>query len=322
MTINYIAELCQNHLGKIENIEKMVEECAYYGAKTIKLQYILAKNLSHRPEFDFGLKNKKKIIIIKRPFKDEFKRLKKLELNDGEMKKFVKICERNNVEPSITCFARENIQRLKDLGFQTIKVASYDCGSFQLIREISDKFKNLIISTGATYDNEIKKTYDILKKKRKNFSFLHCVTIYPTPFKHLNLDRIKYLKKYTGNVGYSDHSSSEGNFRNIASMTAIFFGAKIIERHIRILGINETKDGPVSIQPSDIGEVIKFSKLSKKDQKKYLKEKGLDLNLLKGKQKRPLSNAELLNRDYYRGRFVSFSKENNREIFNWEEISL
>ena len=169
MKTKLIAELCQNHLGKIENIEKMVEECAYYGAKTIKLQYILAKNLSHRPEFDFGLKNKKKIIIIKRPFKDEFKRLKKLELNDGEMKKFVKICERNNVEPSITCFARENIQRLKDLGFQTIKVASYDCGSFQLIREISDKFNNLIISTGATYDNEIKKTYDILKKKRKNF---------------------------------------------------------------------------------------------------------------------------------------------------------
>ena len=44
MTVKYIAELCQNHLGKIENIEKMVEECAFYGAKIIKLQYILSKN--------------------------------------------------------------------------------------------------------------------------------------------------------------------------------------------------------------------------------------------------------------------------------------
>ena len=322
MTINYIAELCQNHLGKIENVEKMVEECAFYGAKTIKLQYILAKNLSHRPEFDFGLKNKKKIIIIKRPFKDEFRRLKKLELNDREIKKFIKICERNKVEPSITCFTRENIQKLKDLGFKTIKVASYDCGSFQLIRELSDKFNNLIISTGATYDSEIKKTYDILKKRKKSFSFLHCVTIYPTPFKHLNLDRIRFLKKYTNNVGYSDHSSSEGNLRNIASMTAIFFGAKIIERHIRILDIDKSKDGPVSIQPKDIGEVIKFSKLSKTDQKKYLKDKGLNLNLLKGRQIRPLSNIELLNRDYYRGRFTSFSKINKREIFNWDETSI
>ncbi len=322
MSIKYIAELCQNHLGKIENIEKMVEECAFYGAKIIKLQYILSKNLSHRPEFDFGLKNKKKIIIIKRPFKDEFKRLKKLELNDQEIKKFIKICERNKVQPSITCFARQDIQRLRDLGFKTIKIASYDCGSFQLIREVSKKFNNLIISTGATYDNEIKKTFEILKKSKKNFSFLHCVTIYPTPFKHLNLSRIEYLKKYSNNVGYSDHSSSEGKLKNLASMAAVFFGAKIIERHIRILGTKDSKDGPVSIQPKDIKEVIEFSKLSGNDQKIYLKEMGLSLNLLKGKQIRPLSYEELLNRDYYRGRFASFSRENKRQIFNWDEASI
>lgn len=322
MSIKYIAELCQNHLGKIDNIEKMVEECAFYGAKIIKLQYILSKNLSHRPKFDFGLKNKKKIIIIKRPFKDEFKRLKKLELSDKEIKRFIKICERNKVMPSITCFARQNIQRLSDLGFKTIKIASYDCGSFQLIREVSNKFNNLIISTGATYDNEIKKTFEIVKKRKKNFSFLHCVTIYPTPFKNLNLSRIEYLKKYTNNVGYSDHSSSEGKLRNLASMAAVFFGAKIIERHIRILSTKDTKDGPVSIQPKDIKEVIKFSKLSKNDQKLYLNEIGLNLNLLKGKQVRPLSYEELLNRDYYRGRFASFSKQNKRQIFNWDETSI
>ena len=45
----------------------------------------------------------------------------------------------------------------------------------KLSKEISDKFKNLIISTGATYDSEIKKTFEILDKKKKNFSFLHCV---------------------------------------------------------------------------------------------------------------------------------------------------
>ena len=58
-------------------------------------------------------------------------------------------------------FCKKNIQRLRDLGFKTIKIASYDCGSFQLIREVSNKFNNLIISTGATYDNEIKKTFEI-----------------------------------------------------------------------------------------------------------------------------------------------------------------
>lgn len=322
MKIKYIAELCQNHLGKINNIEKMVEECAFYGATTIKLQYILSKNLSHRPAFDFGLNDKNKKIIIKRPYINEYQRLKKLEIKDQEIKKFIKICEKNKVEPLITCFARENIQRIKELGFKTVKIASYDCGSFQLIREISNKFKNIIISTGATYDDEIKKTFEILKKKKINYSFLHCVTIYPTPFKHLNLNRIVYLKKYTKNIGYSDHSSSNGKFKNLASMASIYFGAKIIERHIRILGPKDSKDGPVSIEPKDIGEIIKFSELEKKDQKQILLENGLNLNLIKGKKIRPLSSEELLNRDYYRGRFISFSKKSKRPIFNWEESSL
>ena len=52
-------------------------------------------------------------------------------------------------------------------------------------------------------------------------------------------------------------------------MAAIYFGAKIIERHIRILDIKDTKDGPVSIQPKDIGEVIKFSRLVKNDQRLF-----------------------------------------------------
>ena len=56
--------------------------------------------------------------------------------------------------------------------------------------------------------------------------------------------------------------------------------------------------------------------------KDYLKDKGLNFNLIKGKQIRSLSNEELLNRDYYRGRFVSFSKKNKRQIFNWDETSI
>ena len=44
--INFIAELCQNHLGKTKNVEKMLAQCALHGATTVKLQYIYAKNLS------------------------------------------------------------------------------------------------------------------------------------------------------------------------------------------------------------------------------------------------------------------------------------
>lgn len=317
----FIAELCQNHNGKFKNIEKMLSDCAYNGAKVVKLQNIFAKDLAFRPEFENGLTVNRKILCIKRPYKSEFDRLKKLEINYQNLKKFVKLCEKNKVEPAITCFTKNSVNILKDLGFKTIKVASYDCASFPLIRLLSKKFKNIIVSTGATYDDEIVKTANILKKNKNNFSFLHCVTIYPTPYNNLNLARINYLKKFTNNVGYSDHSLGINNSKNLASLYAIYFGAKSIERHMTILDKDKTKDGKVSIEPRDIQELIKFSKLSKKNQKKYLKENyPINMKKIIGKKNRNLSHEEVLNRSYYRGRFVSHDKSNpSRLIYNWEE---
>ena len=319
----YIAELCQNHLGNYDNVKRMVEECAFNGANIIKLQYIYADNLVFRPEFEIGVKLNGVQKIIKRPYFKEKKRLKKLELKNKEFEKFVKICKEFEVEPAITCFAREHVNELYDLGFETVKIASYDCSSFQLIREIGKKFKKVIISTGATYDSEISKTSRILKSKNRNFSFLHCVTIYPTPLNQLNLKRINYLRKFTKNCGFSDHTISKGKLKNFASKAAIYFGANLVERHIRIFDRNMSKDGPVSIMPFDISDVIEFSKLSKSDQSLNLKENyNYQISKTFGRSQRKLSKIELLNRYYYRGRFGSFDRKNYRHLFNWEEIEI
>ena len=88
---------------------------------------------------------------------------------------------------------KEDLVKIQDLGFKNIKVASYDCGSFPMIREICKKFKNIFISTGATFDDEIKKTKLICQKFKVNPVFLHCVTIYPTLQKDFNLK--EYLFK-------------------------------------------------------------------------------------------------------------------------------
>ena len=321
--LNYIAELCQNHQGKMKNIEKMIYECVKAGATTIKMQYIFSKNLSFRPQFEFGAKIRNKRLIIKRPFSNEYKRLRGLDIPNSYYKNFLKICEKNRVTAAITCFAREHIDILRDLGFTKIKIASYDCSSYRLLEEVSKKFEHLIISTGATYDEELLTTAKLLKNLNVNFSMLHCVTIYPTPINYLNLNRINYLKKITKNIGYSDHSLAYGKNKHLASMFAIYFGAKIIERHIRIADIHETKDGPVSLLPDEISEVIEFSKLSKKDMLIYLKDKfPINRNIVGGKSSRSLTRLEILNRDYYRGRFCSFTKKNKIPIYNWEETSI
>jgi len=323
-SIRYIAELCQNHNGKEKNLDEMLERCAHSGAHYVKLQYIFSKSLTFRPIFENGFKVGKKTIYIKRPYIPEYKRLKKIELKNKDYEKFVRKCEKYNLEPMITCFSRDNIDTLYNMGYENIKIASYDCSSFQMIREISKKFKNIVMSTGSSYTNEIVKSCKILKKAKKNFSLLHCVTIYPTPINKINIKKINYLKKkFKIPVGFSDHSESFNKKRNLASKIAIFYGAELIERHITILPKEDTKDGKVSILPEDIREVLNFSKLKKNDQKLHLKEV-YNLNFEKIKNKKlelNLSHDELLNRNYYKGRFASVLNK-NRIVYNWEEINL
>ena len=322
--MKFIAELCQNHLGKEKHVDNMLERCAASGANIVKLQFIYSKNLAFRTEFENGLKKGNNVLAIRRPYIDEFKRLAKLELPISYYKKFIKRCRSLNVEPMITCFTREDVNKIYELGFKYVKIASYDCASFPMIKELN-KFKKIFISTGATYDDEIENTSKICKKLKYDVTFLHCVTIYPTLPKNFNLARIKYLKRFSSEVGYSDHSFSNNKFKNFASLAAIYFGAQYIERHITILDHGKTKDGLVSITPEDILEIKKFSELNKLEQLAYLKQRyKINIKMVQGNTNRKLTHEELLNRNYYRGRFCSKIYVNNqsRDLFNWEEAPL
>lgn len=321
-----IAELCQNHNGDESTLHEMVREAAEGGATHIKVQNIYVKNLTHRPEFDVGISQNTEIKIIKRPFDAEYERLKTLELDDKILKNFIELCKGHDVVPLTTCFARDDVSHARQLGFEEIKVASYDCASYQLLRELKDNFRHVYISTGATFDDEIRTAARVFHDCREKFSFLHCVTKYPTQLSDFNLARLEFLKQHSNEVGLSDHSlvSRDGVF---ATKCAIYLGATIIERHFTILAEDKTKDGPVSITPKLLDEIRLFCLKDKSGQKKELDSVLRNWEaILMGDEQRVLSHEELLNRAYFRGRFASprimGKNDSSNMIFNWEETAL
>ena len=321
-----IAELCQNHNGDEALLEQMVHAAAEAGATHVKIQNIYVKNLTYRPQFEDGLVVNGVTHSIKRPFHSEYERLKTLELSEGTIRNFINLCLDLKVVPLTTCFARDDIKQCLDLGFPEIKVASYDCASFPLLRELAKSFKHIYVSTGATFDHEIAYAAQILNEQNTNFSLLHCVTKYPTQLHDFNLERLNYLQQFCTEVGLSDHSLVERD-GIIASLSAIMLGASVIERHFTILEKDKTKDGPVSITPSMLNELASFSKLNQIERQAYLTSLAPEWkNILIGQSKRELTDEELLNRDYYRGRFASpiFEGQHNvtKMVFNWEETPL
>lgn len=323
--MKFIAELCQNHNGDFDTLRRMVDAAAEGGASHIKIQHIYVRSLVYRPEFEEGLEQGGVQKAIRRPWQTEYNRLKGLELSEDECARFVEYVESLGLVPMTTCFARGDAEPIVQQGFRTVKVASYDCASFPMLRELAQRFDYLYVSTGATFDDELRHAADVLRQFAKGYSLLHCVTQYPTPLEAMHLNRVRWLRQFADEVGFSDHSlvSRDGM---VAAKAAVVCGAEVVERHFTIADPSETKDGPVSITKEDIQSLMAFACHSPADQRALLSEEHPDWELMLGQTERWLSDAELLNRDYYRGRFATPRREGAHRvaemIHNWEETPL
>ena len=313
--VKIIAELCQNHNGDIKLMSDMVAAAAEAGVDYVKIQSMQSKDLVKRKRFEKGLIEGGLKKVIKRPFREEYNRLKKLDLSLKNHNYFIELCSKYNVKPMTTIFSLNRIKELDKLNFDIFKVASFDCSSFKLIKQLSKTKKKLIISTGGTYLREIRETAEILNRLKKKFTFLHCISIYPTPLEEANLSRIKLLKKFTQSVGISDHSCPEKNGNDL-SLAAILYGATTIERHFTILKKNQTKDGVVSVNFNQLKSLVIQAKKNKKEIRNIFKKKENVLRKMHGNAFRELSESELLNRDYYKGRFA-LKGIKGKIIYNW-----
>jgi sialic acid synthase SpsE len=198
-----------------------------------------------------------------------------------------------------------------------VKIASYDCRSFPLLREVKQWWSTIFVSTGATHDAEIEQAAAELAGSE--YWFLHCVTMYPTPMSELHLRRMSFLRRFTPRVGYSDHTAP-ADTGQWASKLALALGADVIERHFTVLDPSETRDGPVSVDPDQFRELRSFADLPRPERMALIRKDFPTWEESLGLAQRDLSAGELLNRDYYGGRVAS--KVAGRDVFNWEDVDL
>ncbi|NBO68752.1 MAG: general stress protein, partial [Actinobacteria bacterium] len=306
------AECCQNHNGSREILKRMIHAAAEAGAKYAKIQALRSSELTFRERFEEGqVLADGTTTVIKRPFQAEQERLKKLDLSDDDELWFVEECKRAGIKSMITVFTRFSTERMVAAGFDAVKIASYDCRSTSLLQEVAEKFRTVVVSTGASFDNEIFEAAKIFDKDQ--VLFLHCVTIYPTPLDQLHMNRMGWLRQFSPKVGFSDHTTpATTNLK--ASMLAIALEADVVERHFTVLEPNETRDGPVSVNPSQLRELCAFAKLPSESRLEKLAHVWPDWKIGLGEKTRDLSATELLNRDYYSGRVATW--RNGQQISN------
>jgi sialic acid synthase SpsE len=296
----------------------MIWSAAEAGADYAKIQTIHSEDLTFRERFEEGIVENGVVKAIKRPYRPEYDRLKDLEIPLDEYGWFVQECAKAKIKPLTTVFSRVRVGAVVGFKWDAVKVASYDCASYPLLEALKPHFRHLFVSTGATYDAEIERAARLLSGS--SFTFLHCVTIYPTPLEELHLARMQFLRQFTPSVGFSDHTLASRDGIKAAAV-ALHLGADVVERHFTVLAADQTKDGPISIRPKELETLCRLAHGTPEQRAAYVADEVGDYARMIGQAKRELTHAERLNRDYYRGRFATHRGDGSI-VYNWDDFPL
>jgi sialic acid synthase SpsE len=214
-----IAEIGINHNGKFDNVISLINLAKKAGADAVKFQLFKPESLSNH-------ENKKRYKILNKS-ETLFQFWNRVKIKKSWLRKIRNQCKRNKIEFGFSVFDTESLNLLKKIDLNFIKIASSDINDFSLLKEIMKFNKPIIVSTGMANIREIKKIYNFCKKK---IYLLHCVSLYPTELKDINLNRIKKLSKiFNCQIGFSDHTIG-----TIAAIKAFDLGANIIEKHFTL----------------------------------------------------------------------------------------
>lgn len=222
----FVFDLANNHQGNIKHglhiineVGAIVEKHAIRGA--LKFQFRQMETFIH-PNHKTGSDNK------------HIPRFLSTRLTDKEYKTLMDAVKRNSMITMCTPFDEESVDVLVDMGIEIIKVASCSARDWPLLEKIAEASKPVIFSTGGLLLQDIDKLVSFFDHRGVDYAIMHCVSIYPIPDTHFNLNQIDLLKnrypKLT--IGWSTHESPD---ELSAIQIAVAKHAEMFERHVGIV---------------------------------------------------------------------------------------
>ncbi len=239
-----ILEMANNHMGDVEHGKLMIDEFA----KTVS---------SFKNEFDFAWKFQFRDLdtFIHRDYKDrdDLKYVKRFKETNLSLEQFLELkdyAKQNGFFTMCTAFDEPSVDRILEMKFDIAKVASCSFTDWPLLNKAKDLDIPIIISTAGASLKDIDNVVSFMQHREKDFSLMHCVGKYPTPFEELELNQISLLKeRYPGvKVGYSTHEEpNETRAINLAIAKGIFSS----EKHVAV----ETEKYPRNAYSSTPDEI-------------------------------------------------------------------
>ena len=238
-----IAEIGNNHNGSYDRAIEMVDLAKNMGVDCVKFQMRHLDKVYRRRSLIGGAEDLGTEYIIDL--------LNKFELSVEEHRSIFDYCYSKKILYMCTPWDSESLAALESFPVAGYKVASADLTNLPLLEGIAKTKKPLILSTGMSASDEIKKSINFLNDLNTDFAILHCNSTYPAPFEDINLRQLEYLKSLHPCVGYSGHERGTA-----VSLAAVALGACVIERHFTLDRSMEGPDHAASLEYAEFKSLV------------------------------------------------------------------
>ena len=241
-----VAELGQNHNGRLEIAEQLVDAAAWAGADAVKLVKRdlpseltkASRNLRYDSAHSFG------------ETYGEHRRA--LELSLESHLALAARARAHGLLFVVTVCDVVSAHEFAAAEVDAFKIASRDLNNLPLVRFVAELQRPLILSTGMSTWSEIDAAVRVAAEVRCPTAVLQCTSLYPTPDEQAHLRSIETLRRrYDGVVGFSDHTQGTA-----IATAAVALGASIIEKHLTLDRTMKGTDHACSAEPEELRTLI------------------------------------------------------------------
>jgi N-acetylneuraminate synthase len=266
-----IAEIGLNHNGDLSLAKQLVDVAAAAGVDAVKFQKRRLRETYREAIVDRPREGEQGLQYIV-PLLAEF------ELSDEEFRELRRYCADRAITFLCTPWDRASVDFLETLDIPAYKIGSPDMTNFPLIEHVLATGKPLLMSTGMSSEDEIRRTLAFLSERDARYALFHCVSTYPAAPEEINLRFMPVLREWSGGVpvGYSGHDTGTA-----ISLAAVAMGARLLERHLTLDRTMRGPDHAASLEPEQFAEQVRAVR---------------DVELALGVAHRWMTRGEMLNR--------------------------
>jgi N-acetylneuraminate synthase len=237
------AEIGINHNGSVTLAKKLIDMAVDCGCDAVKFQKRTIEDVYSKEELIQGRFT---------PYGTTNGDLKRhLEFNYDDYVEIDKYCKKKHIIWFASPWDVKSVDFLEQFDIPCYKVASPCLTNYKLIERIKQTKKPVILSTGMSTDNEIKKAFNQIVDTN-DIILCQCTSSYPTKYEEINLQYLLRLGIKCLYLGYSGHEKDI-----LPSILSVMMGACYIERHITLDKSMFGSDQSVSLEYKELADLAK-----------------------------------------------------------------